>query len=104
MDAKAELIHYRIEMADSTMQEAEYLIAAGMLRGASNRIYYSIFYLLLALDLKYDFATSKHGRLLGWFKKEFIFPGKLTAGINKIVQRDYFEKKIRRIYKCPIYT
>ncbi|MCX6270444.1 MAG: HEPN domain-containing protein [Bacteroidetes bacterium] len=99
MDIKSELIRYRIEMAESTLQEAEYLIDANMLRGASNRIYYSIFYLLLALALKHNFPTSKHGKLLGWFNKEFVHTGKLTTEMNKIVQRAYV-KRIQGDYEA----
>jgi uncharacterized protein (UPF0332 family) len=43
-----------------------------MLRAAVNRIYYGMFYMLLALGLKHEFESSKHAQLIGWFNKTFI--------------------------------
>lgn len=48
------------------------MLKNNLLRGAVNRIYYAMFYMLLALALKYEFTTSKHGQLIGWFNKNFI--------------------------------
>jgi len=39
---------------------------------AVNRIYYGLFYIITALSLKYEFSTSKHQQLIGWFNKTFI--------------------------------
>jgi uncharacterized protein (UPF0332 family) len=43
---------------------------------ALNRIYYAIFYIVTALAYKYDFRTSKHSQLKGWFNKKFIHEDK----------------------------
>ncbi len=44
----------------------------GQLDTALNRNYYAIFYIVLALGYKYNFVTSKHSKLMGWFNKKFI--------------------------------
>ena len=67
-----ELIQYRIRQAEESIEEAELLINNEKLRAAVNRIYYGMFYALLALALKYEFQTSKHQQLIGWFNKNFI--------------------------------
>lgn len=54
-----------------------------------NRIYYGIFYALLALALKNKFTTSKHHQLIGWFNKEFIKKGKLDNKYGKILKSAY---------------
>ena len=71
-EQRQELIRYRIEQAKETAKEADLMLQNNLLRGAVNRIYYAMFYMLLALALKYEFATSKHGQLIGWFNKNFI--------------------------------
>jgi len=45
------------------------LIDNNRFRSAVNRIYYGMFYPLMALGLANHFETSKHGQLIGWFNK-----------------------------------
>jgi len=73
-----ELIKYRIEQADDTIADVQLLIENHRLRAAVNRIYYGMFYALLALALAYKFESSKHTQLIGWFNKNFIHEGKIA--------------------------
>lgn len=88
-ESRTQLIKYRVEQAKSTMREAEFLLGNDMLRGAMNRIYYSMFYMLQALSLKYEFESSKHARLLGWFNKTFIHSGEIDVRFSKIITKGY---------------
>lgn len=88
-DSRAQLISYREEQAKSTALEAEFLLNNDMLRGSMNRIYYSMFYMLQALSLKYQFESSKHSQLLGWFNKTFIHTGKIEVKFSKIITKGY---------------
>jgi len=88
-DSRAQLIAYREEQAKSTALEAEFLLTNDMLRGSMNRIYYSMFYMLQALSLKYQFESSKHSQLLGWFNKTFIHTGKIDVKFSKIITKGY---------------
>ena len=54
------LIKYRLEQANETISDAALLMANNRLRSAVNRIYYGMFYALLALGASYQFNTSKH--------------------------------------------
>lgn len=63
--AREELITYRLEQAEKTYQEVRQLLQINSLETALNRIYYGMFYGLLALALKHRFETSKHQQLLG---------------------------------------
>lgn len=92
------LIRYRIEQSDQTVHEAEYLISAGFYRGAVNRIYYSCFYLLSALAIKFEFTTSKHNQLIGWFNKTFISTKILPKEISQFVLKAY-NKRIKGDYE-----
>ena len=69
---RLDLIQYRLSEAVETQSDVELLISHDRMRAAVNRIYYSMFYSLLALGLKYEFETSKHAQLIGWFNKTFI--------------------------------
>lgn len=71
-DRKPELIALRLHQAKETIDDVTFLIHNKRLVIAVNRIYYGMFYALLALALHYDFKTSKHAQLIGWFNKEFI--------------------------------
>jgi len=88
-ESRLQLIDYRIEQAKSTAREAEFLLNNDMFRGAMNRIYYCMFYMLQALSLKYQFESSKHAQLLGWFNKTFIHTGEIDIRFSKIITKGY---------------
>lgn len=92
MQANQELINYRIEQAKSAISEVEILIEQNLLTLAINRIYYGMFYMLLALALKNGFKTSKHNQLIGWFNKEFIKTGKIETKFGKIVNKGFEDR------------
>jgi uncharacterized protein (UPF0332 family) len=86
---KDQLIKYRLEQARETVQLVALLIEHNKLPAAVNRIYYGIFYSLLALGLMYDFKTSKHLQLIGWFNKEFISTNKIETDYGKILKKAF---------------
>jgi uncharacterized protein (UPF0332 family) len=86
---RLELIQYRLDQAKDTQSDVELLISHNRLRAAINRIYYGIFYSLLALGLKYEIETSKHSQLIGWFNKNFIHEGLIDAKYGKIVNKAF---------------
>lgn len=83
------LIHYRIEQANETILDVELLHENKRFRSAINRIYYGMFYSLLALGTKHQFETSKHAQLLGWFNKNFIHKGLIDSKYGKIINKAY---------------
>lgn len=86
---KDDLIKYRVEQAEKTIQEVSLLITNGLYKTAVNRIYYGMFYMLLALALKHNFKTSKHRQLIGWFNQKFIKPGTIDTKYGKIINHAY---------------
>jgi uncharacterized protein (UPF0332 family) len=89
---KEDLINYRIEQAENTIQEIPLLIENKLYKTAVNRIYYGMFYALLALTLKHNFKTAKHRQLIGWFNKQFIKTGIIDTKYGKIIN-DAFENR-----------
>jgi len=66
------MINLSMEKAKQALLSAKENLKSGQLETALNRNYYAIFYSVMALGYKYDFATSKHSKLMGWFNKKFI--------------------------------
>jgi uncharacterized protein (UPF0332 family) len=86
---KRDLIKHRLDEADETIEDVRVLIENNRLRAAVNRIYYGMFYSLLALGIKNEFETSKHARLIGWFNKSFIKEGLIDTKYGKIINKAY---------------
>lgn len=91
-DSNTELVKYRIEQAKETISEIEILIEKALLNIAINRIYYGMFYMLLALALKKGFKTSKHNQLIGWFNKEFVKTGIISQKFGKIINKAFEDR------------
>ena len=83
------LIRYRLDEAFESIEDVRLLIKHDRLRSAINRIYYGMFYSLLALGLASNFETSKHTQLIGWFNKTFIHPGLIEPKYGKIINKAY---------------
>jgi uncharacterized protein (UPF0332 family) len=95
------LINYRKQQSFDTIKEVQFQIDNGYLTIAVNRIYYGMFYLLLALSLKHGIKTSKHQQLLGWFNKEFIKTGIVDNKYGKIIllfQSSFCKNVFRNFY------
>jgi len=43
----------------------------------------------LALALKFDFESSKHQQIIGWFNKEFIQTGKVEKNYGRVLRKAY---------------
>jgi uncharacterized protein (UPF0332 family) len=86
-DQKKQIIRVRIENAEQAIRDAEILLDEGSLRGAANRIYYSVFHAVSALALSRDASFKKHSSLLTYFHKEFIKEGVLDRVHGRTVQK-----------------
>ncbi len=85
-DDKNVIIQNWLIKADEALNEVQKAIDTESLSSAQNRIYYSIFYSVMALGYSRDFVTSKHSQLLGWFNQTFV-------------KEKIFDKKFGEIYK-----
>ena len=69
---RKELIQYRLQKARETLEDAELLISNNRLTSAINRLYYSLFYAVLALLQTKDLASSKHSGVHSLFNQHFV--------------------------------
>jgi uncharacterized protein (UPF0332 family) len=97
MEHKEDLIKYRVKRAEQTLKEAKWAMEKNTLPLAENRIYYSIFYIVSALALKFDFSTSKHSTLRGWFNQMFLKTKAIELDFGKTYSTA-FEKRQKADY------
>ncbi len=94
---RSTMVKYRLEQANETIADVELLIENNRLRSAINRIYYGMFYSLLALALEYKFESSKHAQIIGWFNKNFVHENKFDEKFGKIINKA-FNKRTKSDY------
>ena len=79
------LIEYRLQEAREALEEAEILYARDKHRGAMNRIYYAMFYAVLALLASRGLSAAKHSGAISLFHREFVKPGTIPVEIAKFL-------------------
>ena len=97
IDDIRKIISHKIEKAYQTLEDSKFLIENRKYNIAVNRMYYSVFYIISALALKYDYNTSKHGQLLGWFNKNFVAKELIGKEIGRNTL-NLFEKRTKADY------
>ncbi len=84
------LIRHRLKQADDSIEEAKVLLKEKMsLRAVMNRLYYSMFYAVLALLQAKRLGTSKHIGAISLFDREFIKTGIFDKGMSKTLHRAF---------------
>lgn len=78
-----QLIQYRLQQANESIQEAEALYHSALLRGVVNRAYYAMFYAVLALIVLRQEAISKHSGVIAFFDREFVKAGLFSTTLSK---------------------
>lgn len=85
-----ELCEYRISQARETIREADVLMREGMsLRSVMNRLYYAMFYAVLALLQTKQIGTSKHSGAIALFDREFVKTGVFPKELSKALHRAF---------------
>ncbi|MBI1922021.1 MAG: HEPN domain-containing protein [Geobacter sp.] len=98
-EKQLDLARYRLVQAEETLDEAKYLLAGGKSpRSVMNRVYYSMFYAVLALLIFEPYASSKHSGILSYFNRRFIKEGLLPESLGRSVNKA-FELRQRGDYR-----
>lgn len=84
-----ELIRYRQEKSRETMEDAHLLFQAGRLFSTLNRIYYALFYEVMALLLTKNLSSAKHTGIRALFNEHFIKTGKVSVEMGRFFSRMY---------------
>jgi uncharacterized protein (UPF0332 family) len=97
-DKKALLARYRLQQAEETFDEAVYLLIGNKNpRSIINRLYYSMFYAVLALMVYEQYTSSKHSGVLSYFNRHFIKEGMFTKETGRAIN-EAFELRISSDY------
>ena len=83
------LVLTRIKQAEDCIADAEYCMVGERHAMAANRIYYGMFYAMLALGLMHEFKTSKHQQMIGWFNKNFVHTGIFPKGFSRLIKNAF---------------
>ena len=94
-----ELTAYRIKQAYESLYEARFLMEGGKsLRSVANRLYYAMFYAILALLVFEEYSSSKHSGVLSYFNKHFVKGKIFNEEYGRAVNRA-FEMRNRGDYR-----
>ncbi len=97
-DKKA-LAQYRLEQAGESLDEAKFLLTGEKSpRSIINRVYYAMFYAILALLIYEPYSSSKHSGVLGYFNRRFIKEGVFNREMGRWVNKA-FELRQRGDYR-----
>ena len=84
------LIKYRLEQAQTALDDAKYLIDGNRSpQSVVNRSYYAMFYAALALLQKISKAPSKHSGVISLFDKEFVMKGIFAEDMSKDLHKAF---------------
>lgn len=98
-EKKDSLVRYRLEQAKEAIDDAVFLFENNRgLRSVVNRIYYAMFYAVLALLVIEPFQGSKHSGVIGYFNKRFIREGVFPPEAGKYLNLA-FEARQESDYK-----
>lgn len=89
-DNRKTLIEYRLTQARDSLREADILNQSGMsLRSVMNRLYYAMFYAVLALLQNKEMGTSKHSGAISIFDREYVKAGIFPREMSKALHRAF---------------
>lgn len=89
-DRKRILINYRIEQAEEAIKDTEILLNEGGSPGSIiNRAYYAMFYAVLALLVRIEKGTSKHGGAIALFDQHFVKKGIFSKDMSYALHKGF---------------
>lgn len=100
--SRKELVVYRLDRADETMQEASLMAKEGHYNAAVNRLYYACFYAVQALLLKNQIAATTHAGVKSMLGLHFVSKGVLPIEFGKTFNT-LFEKRHSSDYEAFAY-
>ncbi len=98
-DWKRELIRSRLNEARESFADARLLMdKGGSIRAVINRLYYCLFYCVVALLQSRDLKSTKHSNLIGLFDVNFVKTGDLPKWMSQILH-ELFDLRMEIDYK-----
>ncbi|MFT3751572.1 MAG: HEPN domain-containing protein [Paludibacter sp.] len=86
------LVTYRVQRSKETLREAELMLHEGFINGALNRMYYSAYYIVIALLIQNGISTQTHAGAKQMLGLHFVLTEKLSIKISNMYST-LFEKR-----------
>jgi uncharacterized protein (UPF0332 family) len=87
-----DLIQYRLEKANQTLEDARLLANSKRWNPCVNRLYYACFYAVSALLAQNEFSSSKHTGIRSLFNLNFVKTGVISKETAEIYN-DLFDRR-----------
>lgn len=87
-----DLIQYRLNRSKESFDEAKILAKTNHWNTVANRLYYSSFYAINSLFIKYNLKAKTHNGVKSQFHNEFIKKGLISKDFGKLYN-DLFNKR-----------
>jgi uncharacterized protein (UPF0332 family) len=101
-EGRMALVEFRLVEARDSLKEASVLLQTGMsFRSVMNRLYYAMFYAVLALLQNKAMGTSKHSGAIALFDREYVKPGIFSKEMSKALHRAF---ELRQVGDYMEYT
>lgn len=81
------LIHYRLDRAHESIEEAKLLLENGHFHSSVNRLYYACFYAVSGLLLTEGLSSAKHSGTMALFERHWIKPEKVSRELGRLYRR-----------------
>ena len=101
-DSRRDLIEYRLQRSNETLEEADYNAKGGYYNSTVNRLYYACYYSAAALMLCYGLEASTHAGIKSMLGMNFIKAGVIEAKYGRIYQQ-LFENRQSGDYEDFVY-
>lgn len=89
-EKRGELAKYRIKQAEESLEEAKFLLSGNKSpRSVINRVYYAMFYSVLALLIYEPYSSSKHSGVLSYFNRRFIKEGIFEKELGRFLNQAF---------------
>lgn len=88
-DHQKELIAYRLEQAEESLQSAKLLFENEKYRPAVNRSYYTMFYSVLALIVTKNNSVSKHSGVISIFDRDYVKKGVFSRDMSRWLHESF---------------
>lgn len=93
MTVDKNLLKYRLTKARETLEDAKLLLSENRLNSTMNRLYYSLFYAVLALLETKGFASSKHSGVRSLFNEHFVKKGIVSRELGQFYGELFKERQ-----------
>jgi len=86
-EALQELVAYRLQRAEETLEEARVMGSIGHWNACANRLYYAAFYAVSGLLVRDGLTATKHSGVKALFNRHYVKAGKVSKEEGRLYNR-----------------